>query len=166
MSEIALAFYKHIKHNSKCMVCGSTEHLNFHHIKPVDKITEIFKLVSCGDLTATVTEMNKCIPLCEFDHRRVHQGKLHGWLDGHYDNGKQSVGHLAYQYAPYLNWLGRRKPQVIKSFYRENIERNHLALWPIFNATALKPPPRLLLRAVQNEAANDASNDIQFAIDK
>lgn len=162
MSEIALQFYKHIKHNSKCMVCGSNEHLNFHHVKPADKITEIFKIVSQGDLQATVEEMQKCVPLCEFDHKRVHQGKLHGWLDGYYDNGKPSNARLAYQYAPYLNWIARKKPQVLVEFYRDHIERNHSALWPIFNSNSLPVPRRRLLKPVVINQI--ASNDSKLAI--
>lgn len=137
MSEIAIVFYKHIKHNSRCMVCGSVEHVTFHHIAPRDKVTEIFKVAVHGDLPATVEEIQKTVPICEHDHKRIHKGNLRGWLDGHFDNGKPSTAEYAMQYSPYLNWLARKRPEVMLSFYRNYIEKNHRALWPIFNSAGL-----------------------------
>lgn len=137
MSELATQFYKHTKHNSRCMVCGSVEHLNFHHIKPADKVTEILKVARWGDLPATISELNKTIPVCEHDHKRIHKGNLRGWLDGHFDNGKPSTAEYAMQYSPYLNWLARKRPEVMLQFYRNYIEKNHRALWPIFNSAGL-----------------------------
>jgi len=138
MSELALIFYKHIKHNSRCMVCSSNEHLNFHHVKPADKLSEIFKVTNMGDLDMTIAEMQKTIPLCEFDHRRVHTGRLNGWLDGHFDNGKPSSAHLAMQYTPYITWLAKRKPHIVVDFYRDYVDKNHRALMGVF-ADAARP---------------------------
>lgn len=137
MTELAMRFHQHVKANSKCMVCGSFEHITFHHIKPVDKITEICKIARTGDLTATVLEMNKTIPICEMDHTRIHRGKLVGWLDGAYDNGTLSTGQFAYQYSPYLNWLAKKRPQVFKDFYERYIQPNNKALAPLFNAAGV-----------------------------
>lgn len=158
MSELALQFYKHTKHHSKCMVCGSAEHLNFHHIRPADKITEILKVARYGDMVATVAELQKTIPICEHDHKRIHRGQLRGWLDGHFDNGEPSTGQYAYQYSPYLNWFARKRPEVMMEFYRDYIEKNHGALWPIFNAAGLPLPKSLRLASVSDRRtpANDA----------
>lgn len=158
MSELAIIFYKHVKHNSKCMVCGSAECLNFHHIRPADKTMEILKIARHGDLPSTIAELEKCIPVCEFDHKRIHKGQLQGWLDGHFDNGRPSHAAHAMQYAPYLQWLARKRPEVMLQFYRDYIEKNHRALWPVFNAAGIALPrnQRLILASGQHrQAAND-----------
>lgn len=133
MTELAIRFHQHVKAHSRCMVCGSFEHITFHHIKPVDKFSEVCKIARTGDLTATVNELNKTIPICEMDHTRIHRGKLVGWLDGHYDNGGASHGQFAYQYSPYLNWLARKRPHVFREFHHKYISPNQQALAPIFN---------------------------------
>jgi hypothetical protein len=133
MTELAMKFHQHVKANSRCMVCGSFEHITFHHIKPADKFSEVCKVARTGDLTATVNELNKTIPICEMDHTRIHRGKLSGWLDGHFDNGAASHGQFAYQYSPYLNWLARKRPQVFREFHHKYIRSNQQALAPIFN---------------------------------
>lgn len=144
------------------MVCGSAEHLNFHHIRPVDKITEILKVARHGDMVATVNEIQKTIPVCEFDHKRIHKGQLRGWLDGQFDNGKPSTAEYAYQYSPYLNWLARKRPEVMMEFYRDYIEKNHRALWPVFNSAGIALPPSLRLAVVTDDAkatvASEQSN--------
>lgn len=151
MSELAMIFYKHVKHHSKCMVCGSVEHLNMHHIAPADKITEILKIARHGDMVATIAEIQKTIPVCEFDHRRIHRGQLKGWLDGYFDNGKLSTAENAYKYSPYLNWFASKRPEVMFEFYRNYIEKNHRALWPVFNAAGICLPKHLRLALVVNE---------------
>ena len=134
MTELAMKFHQHVKLNSRCMICGSFEHITFHHIKPADKFAEICKISRMGDLPAVIREFNKTIPICELDHRRIHQGKLSGWLDGKFDNGKPSKGHFAYQYSPYLHWLAKKRPQVYRDFYERYIQPNHRVLSPLFNA--------------------------------
>lgn len=158
MSELAMVFYKHVKHNSHCMVCGSAEHVTFHHIKPADKVTEILKVARWGDMVATVSELNKTIPICEHDHQRIHKGNLRGWLDGHFDNGRPSTAEYAYQYSPYLNWLARKRPEVMLQFYRDYMEKNHRALWPVFNAAGIALPRSQRLVVVEAECtqAQDA----------
>lgn len=133
------------------MVCGSAEHITFHHIRPAEKVTEIFKVAVYGDLPATIAELQKTIPICEFDHKRIHKGNLKGWLDGHFDNGKPSTAEHAYQYSPYLNWLALKRPEVMMEFYRDYIEKNHTALWPIFNDAGLALPRSSRLALVSGE---------------
>jgi hypothetical protein len=137
VSDLATRFHQHVKANSKCMVCGSFEHITFHHIKPADKFSEVCKIARTGDLTATVNELNKTIPICEMDHTRIHRGRLSGWLDGQFDNGGVSTGQFAYQYSPYLNWLAKKRPQVFKDFYERYIEPNNKSLAPLFNAAGV-----------------------------
>jgi hypothetical protein len=151
MSDVSLAFYRAIKQSSRCMVCGSVEHLQMHHILPAHKVSEIIKIAKTGDLPATVAELQKTIPVCEFDHKRIHKGQLRGWLDGHFDNSKPSTAEYAYQYSPYLNWLARKRPEVMLQFYRDYIEKNHRALWPIFNSAGIALPPSLRLRVVTDD---------------
>lgn len=144
MSELALVFYKTIKHNSNCLICGSSYNIQFHHCEPEQKISEIFKIAKGGDLRATIEEMQKCVPVCDPDHRAIHRGLRRGWLKGEFDNGRPSHAIEALPYMPYLNWLSKRKPQVFVDFYRQNIEAAHNVVWPFLSDINHNPRLRLV----------------------
>ena len=126
MSELATVFYKVVKHHSNCLLCKAPNP-QFHHVKPADKLSEVFKIASNGDLGATIDEINKCVPLCDPHHKSVHRGTIPGWLDGKYDNGGASHAFAADQYRPYVQYFASRHPQIILRFYRDYIEREHVA---------------------------------------
>ena len=139
MSDLAMDFYRAVKHHSSCLICGGPG-VQFHHCRPVDKIAEIHKIAKHGDLTSTIDEMQKCVTLCDAHHRAVHRGVIPGWLDGHHDNGKPSTAFAAAPFMPYLVWFGRKHPHVLKRFHRDYIDRDHRALWPVFNAAGIALP--------------------------
>lgn len=142
MSELSILFYKTVKHNSACMICGTNNNLQFHHVEPADKISEVHKIAKNNDLATTIAEMNKCLPICDSDHRGIHKGLRRGWLKGHFDNGKPSNALFALPYLPYLPWFAKQKPHVIFEFYRHNVEASHNAVWPLLGGTGT---PRLRL---------------------
>jgi hypothetical protein len=146
MSELAVVFYKTIKHNSCCVICQASSP-QFHHVLRSEKIAEVHKVAKMGDLQATIDEFQKCIPLCQVHHTAVHKGVIPGYLRGEYDNGRRADDSAAQQYMPYLGWFARRKKHVLLEFYRDQVERNHGALAPIFSAAGLCQPrtPRLSL---------------------
>lgn len=144
MSELALQFYKHVKHNSHCLICLSSYNLNFHHVEPAQKVSEVFKVAKNGDLAATIAELQKCVPVCDPDHRAIHRGLRRGWLAGQFDNGKPSDATHALPYMPYLSWLARQKPRVFSEFYRDNIQSAHNIMWPFISEKPDRPPLRLV----------------------
>lgn len=139
MSEIAMVFYKIVKHNSYCLICGSPN-VQFHHCTPAEKINEIHKVAKTGDLAACIDELQKCVPLCDPHHRGVHRGVIQGWLDGHHDNGRPSTAFAAAKFRPYVTWFGRAHPHIIKRFYRDYIDREHQAISAVFNQCGLPFP--------------------------
>jgi hypothetical protein len=157
MSELAYDFYQAIKNNSKCMVCGSPDHLNFHHVTPADKVTEIIKIIRMGDLPGSVAELQKTIPVCEDDHRRIHKGQLKGWLNGQFNSGQPSTAEHAKQYMPYVNWFVRKRPWVVMQFCVDNIDRNRAGLGLIFNACGIALPEHLRLSLASVSGTPDRS---------
>lgn len=101
-----------------------------------------------GDLVATIEEFNKCIPLCQVHHTAVHKGVIPGYLRGTYDNGRPANDDFAKPFMPYINWFANRKKHVILDFYRDQVERNHGALAPIFSAANLQIPKSARLSLV------------------
>lgn len=148
MSDIAVVFYKIVKHHSKCLICGSPN-TQFHHVCPKQKLSEVFRVASNGDLFACMEELNKCVPLCDPHHRGVHKGTIPGWLDGKHDNGTTSQAFAARQHMPYLGHFARRHPQVVLQFYRDYIEREHLAIAPLLSALGQDIPKNLRMGIVR-----------------
>jgi hypothetical protein len=144
MSELGLIFYKTVKHHSHCLLCHSTYNLQFHHVEPDQKVSEVFKIASAGDLAATIRELNKCVPLCDPDHKAVHKGLIKGWLKGQFENGRQSDALHALPYMPYLNWMSRQKPKIFHDFYRDNIQSAHNVIWPFISDKPKSPRLRLV----------------------
>lgn len=139
MSELAVVFYKIIKHHSHCLMCGSPQ-TQFHHVCPEEKIAEVYKVASKGDLFATIKEIDKCVPLCDPDHRAVHKGRIPGWMNGKHDNGRLSQAFMAAQYMPYTIWFTRHHPHIVKRFYRDYIDREHEAVLPLLNQCGIPFP--------------------------
>jgi hypothetical protein len=157
MSDLATVFYKTIKHNSSCVICKSPQ-IQFHHVLREEKIDEVGKIAKMGDLAATIQEVQKCLPVCQPHHTAIHKGIIPGYLRGNYDNGRRGDDSAAQQFMPYLNWFARKKKHILLEFYRDHIDREHQALWPVFNAAGLALPrsPRLALASGQcRQAAND-----------
>lgn len=132
-------FSKVVKHNSSCLICNSSYNLNYHHVFPDQKLSEVFKVARGGDLRATIDEINKCVVVCEPDHRAIHRGLRRGWLSGQFDNGKQSDALLALPYMPYLPWLAKQKPRLFQEFYRQNVQTAHDVIWPFVSDKPQRP---------------------------
>lgn len=148
MSELAIVFYKIVKHNSKCLICGSPS-IQMHHVCPKEKISEVFRIASSGDLKSTIREINKCVPLCDPDHRAVHKGIIPGWMEGPYDGGHGfSKAFAAEKYRPYLQYFSKRHPQTILRFYDEYIHREHDALFPLIDGLGRDIPKSLRMKLV------------------
>lgn len=148
MSELSLIFCKVVKHNSKCMVCGSSENLQWHHWDRKEKVDTIHRIAKSNNLQAVIAELNKCIPVCDYDHKRIHKGHLDGWMRGEFDNGKPSSDRYAAMYSPYLSWFAKRKPHILLDFHREHIEPQHLSLLGLFNIEALGAARKPVLMSV------------------
>lgn len=137
MSELAVIFYKAVKHNSHCVICKGPG-VQWHHVRPADKINEVCKVAKHGDLTATVQELDKCIPLCQVHHSAVHKGIIPGYLDGRHDNGLPSFSWAAQPYMPYTRWFARRKQRVIREFVNDYIDRDRAAVAPLITMRLVK----------------------------
>lgn len=146
MSDLAVAFYKTVKHNSHCLICSGVRDLQFHHVCPSEKITEIHKIAKNAELIKVIEELNKCVPLCDTDHRAVHRGNRNGWLKGQFDNGKQSQALEAFAFLPYLPWFFKQKPHVLIRFYKDTLERDVTAIKELSSAVGL---PRLGLERIK-----------------
>lgn len=154
MSELAIVFFKTIKHNSSCVICHAPSP-QFHHVNPSEKISEVAKVARMGDLKSTIEELNKCINLCQVHHTAVHKGVLPGFLNGFYDNGRRADDYYARPFMPLVEKFAHKKKKVMLKFYTDHIQREHAALWPLFNAAAL-PIPRDMLRIAHNlNSSND-----------
>lgn len=148
MSELAVIFAKVVRHHSHCVVCKANGP-QYHHVDPSTKLSEVSRVARTGDLSLTIKEINKCIPLCQTHHTAVHKGVIPGYLDGKYDNGMSSEATFARQYMPYMKWFAHRKKHVLMEFYREFVEKDGDAIMSVFNAANLSLPGRPRLRVVE-----------------
>lgn len=61
--------------DASCLVCGSTEDIEIHHVR---KLREATKAIKKDYLTAMMSRMNrKQVPLCKSCHNKLHKGQLH-----------------------------------------------------------------------------------------
>jgi hypothetical protein len=120
-------------------ILNASYNIQFHHIFPAEKVSEVHKIAKSGDLKATIAELDKCLPVCDPDHRAIHKGLRRGWLSGQFDNGKPSDALLALPYMPYLPWLAKQKPRVFQEFYRQNVQSAHDVLWPFISDKPQRP---------------------------
>ena len=104
--DLTRSFYKAVKDQSTCLICDTDKNVQFHHVKPSEKISELGKIAMFGDMKLLVIEFNKCVSLCEKHHQYVHGGLISGWLEGEFNNGRKSSGHIAKQFMPYLEYRG------------------------------------------------------------
>ena len=104
--DLTRSFYKAVKEQSSCLICDTDRNVQFHHVKPSEKISELGKIAMLGDMDLLVVEFNKCVALCEKHHQYVHGGLISGWLDGKFNNGRRSSGHIAMRFMPYLEYRG------------------------------------------------------------
>ena len=139
MPELAHAFYKAVKNDSRCLVCDY-QGVQFHHVKPENKISEMRRIAMTGDLKATIEELNKCVPLCHVHHLAVHKGVIGGWLDGRYENGSKSMDYKAQEFMPYLGYLAKIRPHVFTRFYTEHVEREQKTIAALFNDVGIAIP--------------------------
>jgi len=69
-------YIQEAKRNGKCVSCGWNDHpcaLDFHHIDPASKITEIASMTRGGSSIEKIQEeMNKCVLMCSNCHRIFH----------------------------------------------------------------------------------------------
>lgn len=104
--ELTRSFYKAVKDQSTCLICDTDKSVQFHHVNPSNKTSEVGKIAMLGDMNLLVIEFNKCVALCEKHHQYVHGGLISGWLEGKFNNGRKSSGHIAKHFMPYLEYRG------------------------------------------------------------
>lgn len=103
--DLCIAFYKAVKRRSFCLICHDTDNIEFHHISPADKLSEVTKVAKLGNLDLLKAEFNKTLPLCSRDHKAVHAGRIKGWLFGRTIHGKPSDAREAVKFMPFLDKL-------------------------------------------------------------
>ena len=103
--DLCLSFYRAVKRNSLCLICNTNENIQFHHIIPAEKLTEVYKVAAMGNMRLLRDEFNKTVPLCDADHKAVHKGRITGWLLGKTVHGGYSDHSQAIKHMPYLNRL-------------------------------------------------------------
>ncbi len=70
-------WFNELTKNNKCLRCGYSEFkeaLDYHHVNPLEKDTEISTLL--GELRSKqriIEELNKCVCLCSNCHRGLHR---------------------------------------------------------------------------------------------
>ena len=121
MSDVGIAFYKAVKHNSHCLVCEAKE-VTFHHVNPQEKLTTVSKIAHHGGLIDLINEFNKCVPLCWTHHKEVHVGFRRGWLNGITEKGDRSHDLVAKKYMPYISWFNNKYPLVLKEVRKNYVE--------------------------------------------
>lgn len=99
---LCIAFYHAVKARSRCCICGTKEDITLHHVKPREKLSTVYKAALTGNMVRLINEYNKTLPICWPDHRRIHQGKITGWLDGKDDHGNPHTDEKARAFMPYL----------------------------------------------------------------
>ncbi len=70
-----LAWYRQVKQNAKCVVCGFQHPaaIEFHHKDPSKKNYTISEMVKNGmSITEVMEEMNLTIALCSNHHKMIH----------------------------------------------------------------------------------------------
>lgn len=73
--DLLTEFVTNIKNNSKCKYCQETTPccLDFHHVNPEKKSTNINRLIVNGvSIDRLKLEINKCIIICSNCHRKLH----------------------------------------------------------------------------------------------
>lgn len=66
-------WYKEYKSHKKCVLCGATENIEFHHLW--HKKMKVSAMVRhATTLKALKDELDKCIPLCGTCHKVAHRG--------------------------------------------------------------------------------------------
>lgn len=136
MSEIAILFGRYIKQSSDCLICGSPHFVQFHHVHPKEKTSEVHKVARDGALENVINEINKCVPLCKDHHDQVHSGYIKGWLRGRFNNKQRSFDYEAQKFMPYLPWFIGKKPEVILDFYKKYGDQARDALASLFNTAS------------------------------
>lgn len=70
-------FLNRVRRRFGCQICGENEPvaLDFHHLDPLEKDTEVVRLVSYGR-ERLKQEIRKCAILCSNCHRKHHAGLL------------------------------------------------------------------------------------------
>lgn len=72
-------YIQEAKRDGKCVRCGWNDHpcaLDFHHIDPANKITEIANMIRGGSSIQKIQEeMNKCVLVCANCHRILHHNE-------------------------------------------------------------------------------------------
>lgn len=104
-SDLTVAFYKAAKKRCFCFICGDPV-IQLHHVRPDQKVAEVAKIARFGDMASLRAEFNKCVPLCDRDHRAVHLGKIKGWMLGQTVHGVDSHDHEARKWMPMLDVIG------------------------------------------------------------
>jgi hypothetical protein len=100
--DLTRSFYKAVKEQSSCLICDTDRNVQFHHVDPSKKVSEVGKIAMFGDPESLVAELNKCVTLCEKHHQYVHGGMINGWLKGRFNNGKISNDNIAIQFMPII----------------------------------------------------------------
>ena len=75
------AWFREVKAACACAVCDTTTNIEFHHVDPRIKKANISHLVRKGaPFSVLLSELWKCIPVCGFCHRAIHDGVYAGWM--------------------------------------------------------------------------------------
>ena len=96
-------YYRAVKSSSSCLVsrCGKRE-IQFHHVVPANKKTEVARIARHGTIDELVKELKKCVPICEEHHKEIHNGRRMCWLRGRFNNGQETNDtSIADRYMPY-----------------------------------------------------------------
>lgn len=73
------AWFSSLLDGLKCQSCPETanECLDFHHIDPLEKDTEVSRLLTdLRSMERVIGEIEKCVCLCANCHRKVHKGTI------------------------------------------------------------------------------------------
>jgi len=66
-------WYKNLKAQSCCHMCGGRKYLQYHHIDPTKKVDNVARLVHANASKEVILEeITKCVLLCRRCHCRVH----------------------------------------------------------------------------------------------
>lgn len=66
------ARYSAYKSAQRCMQCGSSRRIEFHHRNPNTKTDKISSLATRMGWSAVLKELEKCDPLCHTCHEKAH----------------------------------------------------------------------------------------------
>lgn len=62
---------------SRCVECGSTADIQFHHVDPTTKVANISDKLSRWSIDRLLSELAKCVLLCRSCHTKEHEA-AHG----------------------------------------------------------------------------------------